>query len=916
MKHAKRFFLFLLILFLASSAFAASPFWTKQIRLNVYPYSMSLEGINTASEKVLATGRISYNGTYYFGAFLLDRDGNLLDSKIFRPVIGDEEKNVGLYPKGLLLDNGEILLAGKYYAESVGAGLPFFARLGNETPSLLYLKDPTIDDSFIKLTYNLVIPAENFVPAGEYVYFVGPATVNLGCGVHGFYIAKVKKDLSEVAWHKFLALAYERKTCYGQNCESATITFPATCLLSQHSLELRDAVADGQGNLILVGKILIAYATQINATSPAGFVWSISPSGETNWFKVYARTDESDEKHPLLFDKAAIYKNGDQEILIIAGQTGIPGASTLWLGAIDPQDGSIINHKIGHYPENPRSTRADLVQGMSLYQGKIYLHFYGYIGEDSLRSSLLVIDPQNLEQEKLYKSVNVPSKDMLPWYNSDSTAIFIGFNESSYPYLYTFGSNGHYCRGQGDLSEGPYLTADFDLSVIDWSALPVPQGSQTVTYTLKIYDVTAGSYEEGSISFASDISPRIDTVCGEVSLNVSLDPQTVEGCYVLDDKDEISCPGDCMGYYGKNWPVTLQASCNEDSDYVFSYWSGACTDSGSTCNLTMDEDKEVTAHFECREIGAPQSVVAYPSDLHEGETFTLSWDSVEDAASYEIYKCSYPSANPAEDCTKVATTTETSITLTASLPAEADYYTWYYIVSAKRSCGSEAYSDPVSISVSMNQPPEIESFSVEPISGVAPLTVTFTCEASDPDGAIAAYELNPGDGSEPLNSELGTFSYTYENPGTYNATCTAYDNADASVTSEPITVEVSPAAETAADLVVTKLVTPRFWRAGKRGHISVLIENQGEVDVTKPFVVRVYANPMAPVYVIGEQTINGLKAGERKLVRFRFRVPAELCTPSNQHTLYVTVDADNQISETDEENNTLEKAIIVRGCRR
>jgi len=81
-------------------------------------------------------------------------------------------------------------------------------------------------------------------------------------------------------------------------------------------------------------------------------------------------------------------------------------------------------------------------------------------------------------------------------------------------------------------------------------------------------------------------------------------------------------------------------------------------------------------------------------------------------------------------------------------------------------------------------------------------------------------------------------------------------------------------------------------------------------------VVRVYANPMAPVYVIGEQTINGLKAGERKLVRFRFRVPAELCTPTTKHTLYVTVDADNQISETDEGNNTKEKTIIVRGCRR
>ncbi|WP_456370365.1 CARDB domain-containing protein, partial [Thermodesulfatator atlanticus] len=214
-----------------------------------------------------------------------------------------------------------------------------------------------------------------------------------------------------------------------------------------------------------------------------------------------------------------------------------------------------------------------------------------------------------------------------------------------------------------------------------------------------------------------------------------------------------------------------------------------------------------------------------------------------------------------------------------------------------------------------NQPPVIDSFAVEPRFGTAPLEVAVICQATDPDGSVAAYEFDPGDGSEPLNSELGTFSYTYENPGSYNATCTAYDNAGASVTSEPITVEVSPAAVTMADLVVTKLVTPRYWRAGKRGHISVLIENQGEGDVTEPFVVRVYANPMVPIYVIGEQTINGLAAGERKLLRFRFVVPDVLCYPTNMHTLYVTVDADNQISETDEGNNIKQKPLIIRGCR-
>ena len=92
-----------------------------------------------------------------------------------------------------------------------------------------------------------------------------------------------------------------------------------------------------------------------------------------------------------------------------------------------------------------------------------------------------------------------------------------------------------------------------------------------------------------------------------------------------------------------------------------------------------------------------------------------------------------------------------------------------------------------------NQPPVIDSFTVEPSSGTAPLEVAVICEATDPDGNVVAYEFNPGDGSDPLTSDEGTFSYTYDTPGSYNATCTAYDDDGASVTSEPVTVTVEEA---------------------------------------------------------------------------------------------------------------------------
>lgn len=64
-------------------------------------------------------------------------------------------------------------------------------------------------------------------------------------------------------------------------------------------------------------------------------------------------------------------------------------------------------------------------------------------------------------------------------------------------------------------------------------------------------------------------------------------------------------------------------------------------------------------------------------------------------------------------------------------------------------------------------------------SGTAPLSVNFTANASDPDGAISVYKWQFGDGSE---SRLADPSHTYIAAGTYTANLIAYDNEGASVT--------------------------------------------------------------------------------------------------------------------------------------
>ncbi len=92
---------------------------------------------------------------------------------------------------------------------------------------------------------------------------------------------------------------------------------------------------------------------------------------------------------------------------------------------------------------------------------------------------------------------------------------------------------------------------------------------------------------------------------------------------------------------------------------------------------------------------------------------------------------------------------------------------------------------------SNNQSPEITSFSAEPTSGQAPLDVTFTCSASDPDGHIPQYKWDfDGDGSVDQTTTDNTITHTYNNAGTYNATVTVVDDEGAS-TSRAITITIT-----------------------------------------------------------------------------------------------------------------------------
>ena len=95
-----------------------------------------------------------------------------------------------------------------------------------------------------------------------------------------------------------------------------------------------------------------------------------------------------------------------------------------------------------------------------------------------------------------------------------------------------------------------------------------------------------------------------------------------------------------------------------------------------------------------------------------------------------------------------------------------------------------------------NQPPTV-SIGASSTAGVAPLNVTFSSSASDPDGSIVAYNWTFGDG---MSSTAVSPSHTYS-AGSFTARLTVTDNAG-SIASASLTINVSNPTTTTARLKV------------------------------------------------------------------------------------------------------------------
>src|SRR5207249_5067117 len=101
-------------------------------------------------------------------------------------------------------------------------------------------------------------------------------------------------------------------------------------------------------------------------------------------------------------------------------------------------------------------------------------------------------------------------------------------------------------------------------------------------------------------------------------------------------------------------------------------------------------------------------------------------------------------------------------------------------------------SHSVTITASSPNTPPTAVVSATPTSGTAPLTVSFNgAGSSDPDGSIASYQWNFGDGGTASGASV---QHTYTTAGTFTATLTVTDNRGAQASKTVvISVQQSPA---------------------------------------------------------------------------------------------------------------------------
>ncbi len=181
---------------------------------------------------------------------------------------------------------------------------------------------------------------------------------------------------------------------------------------------------------------------------------------------------------------------------------------------------------------------------------------------------------------------------------------------------------------------------------------------------------------------------------------------------------------------------------------------------GSTPDIGADEYQSSASG-----ISPPATLTAQAAN-----SIDLFWSSVSGATGYNVYRSTTSGSGYVKINNKLVT--GTSYVDQKTTPGT----TYYYVVTSVDAEGHESkYSlEAYATEPTGNSPPSISSFSAEPNPAGNPKTsITFTVQASDPDGDALTYTMDFGDGTSSSSGSTATHAYTRK--GTYKVEAVVSD---------------------------------------------------------------------------------------------------------------------------------------------
>jgi len=149
--------------------------------------------------------------------------------------------------------------------------------------------------------------------------------------------------------------------------------------------------------------------------------------------------------------------------------------------------------------------------------------------------------------------------------------------------------------GSRNLSVSASATPSPPFRVVSQTPVTIPAG-QSRTFDVQFCPTSTGTFS-GQVTFTAtgvtSVSASLRGTSGQQKFKLTV---TKTGSGTVKSTDgKINCGTQCTAEYDPNTSVTLEARADPGS--AFGGWGGACSGMATTCQLTMNADKSVTASF-------------------------------------------------------------------------------------------------------------------------------------------------------------------------------------------------------------------------------------------------------------------------------------------------------------------------------